>query len=397
MNKQPTGQVRGGEPSLRELLDGGDARALAPYGLALPSPKALIHFGSCTANPITPAVMARHRALKHRPITTDPAGYLMTLFGAARCELAASGTDAEYSCALAMGPQPFGSILMDPNEVGSGCTRAAAGLPHAPGGPVTRALPVQARIESTRLRHANGQVMSQADVDQQVYDIASRLRHLPILLHHVACSKTGLCAPSEAACLSVQRGHPAGARVVVDASQGRFQMDDVRRWLSHGWAVIITGSKFFGAPPFCGATLFPAGWAAPQEPALAQAGTGLLARWQLALSAMAAPQAPIDAWQQALELSLISPLRRRASECWFDTGAVTDRQGILSFDLGLDVSASRQLHQALIADGFFIGQPVIAGQRTLLRVALGALTPMGQVDIDLARLARAIQQEMAYG
>lgn len=384
------GLAPSGKQLMAELLQGTDARARAPYGLSLPASDDLIHFGSCTANPINPELIERHRALRDSRIWHDPQEHLRALFGAAQCKLAASGTDAEYTGALAMGGQPYVSILMDPDEVGSGCARAATGQSHTPGCPVDVPLRVHARLETTRLRNAQGQALTQDEVDAQVFAIAERHCDQPILLHHVACSKTGLQAPSEAACLSLQRGHTAGARVVVDASQGRFELADVRRWLGHGWAVIITGSKYFGAPPFCGATLLPQGWPLAQGFA---AGPGLRARWRLALQAMAAPAQRQGDWEQALQRGFVC----NVDGLRFDGDAELGRQGILSFDLGLSFDQTRLLHRSLIARGFFIGQPVVAGSRALLRVALGARTPLAQAAADLERLARAVRHERVYG
>ncbi|WP_374593602.1 hypothetical protein [Aquabacterium sp.] len=384
------------ERLLAELLQGTDARGRAPYGLPLPASSALVHLGSCTANPITPAMLARHQALSARlhehPDWRDPQQALREMFGAAQCKLAASGTDAEYTVALAMGGAPYCSILIDPNEVGSGCARAASGLPHTPGCPVDTPLAVHATIESPLLRDAAGRMLPQGAVDQQVFDIATRHARQPLLLHHVPCSKTGLSAPSEAACLSIQQSHPAGARVVVDASQGRGSVQDVRRWLGYGWAVILTGSKYLGAPPFAGATLLPEGWPPAQGFA---AGPGLRARWRLALQALAGPQPDGAPWDAAVA-GFASQLPPGALDMCPDADAAC-RQGIFSFDLGLDLDATRALHRRLIARGFFIGQPVIAGPRALLRVALGVRTPLGRAADDLQQLARTIRHELQHG
>jgi len=331
--------------------------------------------------------------LTARQAWPDPPSALRDLFGAAQCVLAASGTDAEYTCALSMGPQPFVSVLMDPAEIGGGCARAAAGLPHAQGGPVTGALPVRAFIETTRWRDAEGRALPPSAIDAQVFEIAGRHPYSALLLHHVPCSKTGLSAPSETACLDLQRRHAAGVRVVVDASQGRFHRDDVRRWLGWGWAVIVTGSKFFGAPPFCGATLLPAGWPPGQG---FSAGPGLLARWRLALEAMskawATPTLPA-AWSDALHesfLPLLGPVR-------IDGVGESDRHGILSLDLGLDVNQTLRLHRVLIRRGLFIGQPVAAGPCHLLRVARGVGTRMTAVNDELERLAHALRWTLRHG
>ena len=256
-------------------------------------------------------------------------------------------------------------------------------------------LRLQVTLESPRLRDAQGRVLAQAAVDGQVFEIATRHAHLPLLLHHVACSKTGLSAPPEAACLAIQRGHPAGARVVVDASQGRCSEHDVRRWLGYGWAVMLTGSKFLGAPPFCGATLLPEGWPLAQGFAI---GPGLRARWRLALQALAGPQPDRDRWAD-----LVTDFARQLNPVSLDVDETSgaahgiERQGIFSFDAGLGFEATRTLHRRLIGHGFFIGQPVVAGPRTLLRVALGVYTPLARAGDDLQRLARTIRHELEHG
>ena len=43
--------------------------------------------------------------------------------------------------------------------------------------------------------------------------------------------------------------------VVVDACQLRCSFEDIRADLESGFMVMITGSKFAGGPPFCGALL----------------------------------------------------------------------------------------------------------------------------------------------
>lgn len=44
---------------------------------------------------------------------------------------------------------------------------------------------------------------------------------------------------------------------VVDACQGRFALEELHSWLEQDSVVLFTGSKFYQAPPFCGAILIP--------------------------------------------------------------------------------------------------------------------------------------------
>lgn len=376
--------------ALAELGQGVDERGRNPYGLPALAGDGLIHFGSCTANPVTPALLARHQVLRSATATIAPERYLQLLYGAAQCRLAASGTDAEYSAALAMGDEPFHNVLIDPNEIGSGCARAAAGLAHVRGGPVTAPLALRVELASIALRDARGHALAGDVVDARVIDLVQGLAPRPVLLHHVPCTKTGLAAPSEAACIELQRALGPRLRVVVDASQGRQGHGDVRRWLDLGWAVIVTGSKFRGAPPFCGATLFPEDW--PRALGF-PIGAGVVARWRLAIDALALEPSRRD-WARALEEALLPPLRRLPH---FELDGATERQGICSFDLGLDAARTLALHRRLIARGVFIGQPVAAGARRLLRVALGARTETAAAGADLERLADAIRRELAHG
>ncbi len=135
-----------------------------------------------------------------------------------------------------------------------------------------------------------------------------------MLLHLLDLSKTGLLAPSLACLERLQAAHGRHLDIVVDACQARLDQRRVGDYLSRGWMVMITGSKFFTGPPFCGAVLLPppiaarlsapgglpAGLAAygcradwPQwTPAAAALPTGvnlgMLLRWQAALAEMRA-------------------------------------------------------------------------------------------------------------
>ena len=44
---------------------------------------------------------------------------------------------------------------------------------------------------------------------------------------------------------------------IVDACQGRFTLDEMKEWMDQESVVLFTTSKFFQAPPFCGAVLVP--------------------------------------------------------------------------------------------------------------------------------------------
>ena len=74
----------------------------------------------------------------------------------------------------------------------------------------------------------------------------------------LAGSKTGLLAPSLEAAAELRQRHRGRLDVLVDACQMRLSPERIRACLAAGWMVLVTGSKFFGGPPFAGALLVPA-------------------------------------------------------------------------------------------------------------------------------------------
>lgn len=43
----------------------------------------------------------------------------------------------------------------------------------------------------------------------------------------------------------------------MDACQLRSEEENIRKYVSLGFLTLVTGSKFYCGPPFCGAVLFP--------------------------------------------------------------------------------------------------------------------------------------------
>merc|ERR1712070_498397 len=73
------------------------------------------------------------------------------------------------------------------------------------------------------------------------------------IVHGVFGGKTGLRDESMPGSLDV------GERSlgVVDACQGRFSLEELKEWLDQDSLVLFTASKFYQAPPFCGAVIVP--------------------------------------------------------------------------------------------------------------------------------------------
>lgn len=102
----------------------------------------------------------------------------------------------------------------------------------------------------------------EASSDSEVYDELLKLlkqcsakNALPIL-RVIWGSKLGRRFPSLEVVKKALEKFP-GTVVVVDCCQGRLSPKRLRSFLSEGWIVNFTGSKFYSGPPFCGCLIFP--------------------------------------------------------------------------------------------------------------------------------------------
>jgi hypothetical protein len=110
-----------------------------------------------------------------------------------------------------------------------------------------------------------GQARSPAANDSMVFDAVERAvaGGSKVLLQVMDSSKFGWRAPSDVCLEAITARWPDDVQVVVDACQMRLGRSRLRKYLAHGYLVIVTGSKFFTGPPFSGALLVPAKFAGP--------------------------------------------------------------------------------------------------------------------------------------
>lgn len=80
-----------------------------------------------------------------------------------------------------------------------------------------------------------------------------------VLLHAIAGSKTGMHQPPLVVTdgLAALDDSDSDILVCIDACQLRVTPEYLRAQLSKGYIVLLTGSKFYGGPPFAGACLLP--------------------------------------------------------------------------------------------------------------------------------------------
>jgi hypothetical protein len=199
---------------------------------------------------------------------------LLALFGVPGgvAVLTASGTEAELiavAIAKSVLPGPLTNIVISPTETGRGVLRAAAGvhfLDSTPFGGVRQTGQAldgweAADIEtlSVEIRDPDGNLRRPREVDAEARHRAQVALDTGrnVLMHRLETSKTGCSglAPETAAEIVAQA--PGRVVVVVDCCQLRCSRRRVRQFLERGFMVAITGSKFFGGPPFSGALLVP--------------------------------------------------------------------------------------------------------------------------------------------
>jgi len=220
---------------------------------------------------------------------------------------------------------------------------------------------------------------------------------------------------------------------VVDACQGRFTLKELEQWLGQDSIVLFTTSKFYQAPPFCGAVILPASIASkvsqcePPKDMLVKNGllafvtdkelpssscldswkehlsdnqrnnVGLALRWEAGLAAMEKISflsdeertMLTDEWANVVktmvddhpcletfcvERSIVSIRMAKDgnSDNWLSMSEARDLFRWMSLDVSEAVpGASEEEKEALSVSGF-IGQPVsVSEDYAIVRIALG--------------------------
>ena len=183
--------------------------------------------------------------------------------------LAFSGSDAEYlpiAIARALQPEtqkgkPIVNIVTQMKEIGAGTNIASGGTYFSTHAPLRGRIPEGVtRLKgfgkedlkeiSIPARERDGSVLDASALAAQT---AKQEADSYPIIHGVFGGKTGLrdsiMPPSE----DVGRKSLG----VIDACQGRFSLEELHGWLEQDSIVLFTGSKFFQAPPFCGAIFIP--------------------------------------------------------------------------------------------------------------------------------------------
>ena len=280
-------------PAEHLLTHGGDTRIkIDPYtgrngyGSAARPTSGEIGFSSSTATCVSAKAYAGVEALRHRLLASATTFELelerirsaillhsgASLVAGAELVLTASGTDAELATlalSLAHDDRPLTSIVISPEETGSGVPLATLGRHFSSETPLGMAVTSgediaglasgRVRSVSIAIRNLDGTARSLDAIRNDVWSatagaVADGRR---VLLHVLDAAKTGIGAPAIADVVALADKFGSGVDVVVDACQARLGPEAVAAYLQRGWLVQITGSKFWGGPPFSGGLLVP--------------------------------------------------------------------------------------------------------------------------------------------
>jgi hypothetical protein len=243
---------------------------------------------------------------------------------------------------------------------------------------------------------------------------------------------------------------------VVDACQGRFSLEELHGWLEQDSIVLFTGSKFYQAPPFCGAIFIPKNIAeklreSPPPLPLEMYGrdsvggflsdkelspcfeswmpllrgpngdannVGLALRWEAGLDGMeklarasnsAQTQAvedwaanvtkmvndnsdQLDAW--CVERSIVSiRLKKGDGSGWLSMSELRDVYRYMSKDVSSAIPELSADENEALSTCCFIGQPVdVADSHAILRIALGSESLASYLENPTSTL---LEDEMA--
>mmetsp|Transcript_17391 Transcript_17391/g.40613 ORF Transcript_17391/g.40613 Transcript_17391/m.40613 type:complete len:631 (-) Transcript_17391:99-1991(-) len=286
----------GGVTTAAALCEGGDDRITVSPQLrmnkynATNAPVTGIMRGSCTCSvpsarafAIGQAVLGRIQDGQSEALAAEMRDQLRSVWkleGSTSMTFFPSGTDVEFMfvlLALGRALEVAGegarvlSIVTCAGEVGSGTTKAAAGLhfsellpsgsPGEIGKPVLKADSSACNLKSVevKLRTATGELRAVDDVDAEVEALVSEALTTGTadvcVVHLVAGCKTGHVAASRGLVQRLRERFGTGVLPLLDACQGRLKDDVPADFVQDGYGVMMTGSKFYCGPPFSGVAL----------------------------------------------------------------------------------------------------------------------------------------------
>ncbi len=181
-----------------------------------------------------------------------------------------SGTDSALQIAAItqiVSKKEITHVLVASDETGSGVPAALKGCHFENTSALNYPVKKGDKIEGFRdidlikipLRDQNGTLKPTKQLDTEVFTAISKTNDLGrhIVLHAMDQSKLGYQSPSEEMLANLKTLNNLSMQIIVDGSQLRLDPEDIQNYLSKGYIVTITGSKYFTGPPYSGALIVP--------------------------------------------------------------------------------------------------------------------------------------------
>eukprot|EP00980_Cylindrotheca_fusiformis_P010660 scaffold2381_cov128-Cylindrotheca_fusiformis.AAC.1 len=367
--------------------------------------------------------------------------------------LCPSGSDAEY-IPLAIvraikGDVHIANGIAQLREIGAGSAPASVGKYFSTHAPLVGRLPSDAEFldgfdgidGATILARDKDGLVVDASQEMEVFMKTAFSNGSYPIVHGVFGGKTGLRDSTMPG--SMDSGDKSLG--VVDACQARFSIDELHQWLEQDSVVLFTASKFYQAPPFCGAVIIPSriaeklssssipswkemfsrnglgGFLTDKElppcldkwaPLLRNENTnnvGLALRWEAGLAGMDALGAVpdgvrtnaveewaaevsgmvnreegLDAW--CVERSIVS-IRVRKDEGWLSMSELRDLYRWMSMDISSLVPEATAEEKEVMSKPTYIGQPVdVSDTHAIVRIALGVESLVSYLDDKVSTL-----------
>ena len=419
----------------------------------------LLQRGSCTANVLTPSgtkvakeFLQKYEALSYESLLQSQSQRIRELVQSEFKDpfdifFAPSGSDLVYYPLLfqrLLNPdKPVLNIVSCPQELGSGSLLASEGKFYGQCNQFGEALTPSAVIDEThhiQVKHLTARSPKGTILDR-TFGFKEAIAEHPeaaVVASLVLGSKSGIKDD-----LKVIEPN-SDTMWVVDLCQFRVDHTLIHELLEKGVLVMLTGSKFFQAPPFCAAMLVPRTWCARlQEVKDASAiqayaklfsaydipwymselrqqfpfreNKGLRLRWEIALSEMEAYSAwsfeeteeIINCWseglmdyiEQSTSFKLMPDhLKTNPSiisfQVWVNQQALTHEQLKILFK---EVCTAQHQGFSPGINRVFFGQPVSYGSQSFIRLAIGSnsirrFLELGTIDLsDDLRLVDVIE------
>lgn len=392
----------------------------------------LFHRGSCTCGTLTPfgfevatKFLEDFYPEKYQDIIDGQTIELKQLLDDGQYDFdvfyGPSGSDMMYLPlifqALLYGNNEIINIVSCPEELGSGSKAAAEGLFYSEWNQFGNRIPlgkevaenIKSKVFYLAAREETGHISNRSEA---IRKIIAEHPNQPIIGNLVFGSKSGIKDD-----LEIIDEFEEGIMWVVDMCQFRTDPVLIHSMLDKGVMLMVTGSKFYQAPPFCGALLVPKSWSEKfiskdasiikgyenlfsaydfppyftelRKHLPKEINLGLRMRWEIAIEEMKAylsfpsveSNALIRRWNQVVT-------GRLAQSDYFQLmpNMELTNDSIVSFMVllegnALDNQELKKLFDYLVLNehvglnGFnrvFLGQPVQYGEKSFIRLAIGS-------------------------